>query len=1502
MNSTVELYIGDSRVELSDTPEILYTYLADDLNNPTVVKNSFSKTVTLPGSATNSRVFGQYWSLERRTMGTGPDAGVYFNASRKVPFQLYKDGVLYEQGYVRLDEVRLDPTEYDITLFGGLGDFFYNLSTDDNGNELKLSDLTFKIDDLGFEMNADSVISAWASLSSTEQPANNKWKVINFAPCYNGYPDDFDTSKAIINTDGTSLVTAVREDNTEYSARDGFTLAELPDDMTEWEIRDLRSYLQRPVIRMKDIIEACCDPTNNGGYNVELDPEFFNENNPYWNDTWLTLPMVRDMEYNVEEQILTGGTLTPAPTTGDTSGLMYQDLIFSLGEFGSTIPNSIIVKAGLKVPPGGCAYTSHVWFTGSNSNSYHNGWWCMGSLFVQLIALHNDTVIGASRAYNLTSPVEYNGSMWYGDNGDYEGGYKFTPYLNKGITNVYGSFNVSTGGFNRWDGGGDTELTFTITGLQDTVTDLKVVFQWGASRDKISKFGPNTLFRRSTWDGDVDYRQTFTVPAVGTGIVVKEHNITAYLSASMGRTGTKVTKETLLATEYSPCDYLLSYCKMFGLYFIKDTYSNTIRILTRKNFYYQDDITDITDIVDRSSGVTMTPLTFDSKWVVFRQEADETQYYTNYLNKNGIEYGCRVLDTGYEFNSEKKDLLEDTVIRTCVEGMEKSKWFTSYNNDTVSRPWFASGLRYNLYTLDRQSTYEMTASTTLDGQVLGINEGSGMKYYDAFGRPQFHDADGKPTDGNNVLLFFNGMGSVTRGRSVPLNYMLTDDTASQTFLNNGQPCWLFTNKEYDMTGNRIAYKLNSIPLFGRYHVPADGTVVTDSLDFGTPQEIYTPGMVLKEDVNIYSRYWRRYLEDLYSVDNRKLTVRMKLKGQPSIEMLRKFYWYENCLWRINAINDWNIASEATTQVELIKVQDPENYTIGVPVTQVEISLTSDKYIIPASGGKATLTVTVSEGGWRIIAPPEVSVIPSHGTSSPGTAIATFTANPRQSYRNITITAVADNGQTASINIQQDYAGATKLTASPSHIIASYESIRQWVDFIWQNQGSNAVSGYTKDGDWIIVSHNLDWSRGNVQTNINGGDDMRSGSVTWKAQSGMTAITAIDQLPESMDMAPSGGSIVLEFQGPVEIISSPSWTQCSVSGGTLTITADESTSTRERRGTIRIANASSEAEMGLSQKGGGQPVLSGVFPQNVYMLSTGGTQALNIFLHSTWTSTVSQDGAEIWVHNNPQNGDGITTGTLLILPNTGETRTATVTYKETDSGKEYEVNIVQYGEHIVKSFSLSPSALTFSSGGGYSTVTVNYPGRAGDTVSVTASDGIIYSSISWTGDTGRIGIQVPPNTGESVANLEVKFSSMAGEYTLPVTVWPPEHADTGGETVKIPEGGGDSSSDVDSNVPWTAVTSAGWITVTPSSGTDGYTDITITAQPNTSENPRTGTVEIRSQITDEVLATFEIQQDGVVTPDPELSVEPSRIVIPASGGTGQITVTSNTGWTITGETI
>ena len=55
---------------------------------------------------------------------------------------------------------------------------------------------------------------------------------------------------------------------------------------------DLRWYLQRPVVSVKAFIAAVCDPRNNGGYEVTLDPTFFNAANPYYADAWWTLGMI----------------------------------------------------------------------------------------------------------------------------------------------------------------------------------------------------------------------------------------------------------------------------------------------------------------------------------------------------------------------------------------------------------------------------------------------------------------------------------------------------------------------------------------------------------------------------------------------------------------------------------------------------------------------------------------------------------------------------------------------------------------------------------------------------------------------------------------------------------------------------------------------------------------------------------------------------------------------------------------------------------------------------------------------------------------------------------------------------------------------------------------------------------------------------------------------------------------------------------------------------------
>ena len=59
----LKLYINDRLVEFTADPNVLYTYQTTDMSNPTAVKNSFSKTITIEGTPNNNDIFGHYWNL-----------------------------------------------------------------------------------------------------------------------------------------------------------------------------------------------------------------------------------------------------------------------------------------------------------------------------------------------------------------------------------------------------------------------------------------------------------------------------------------------------------------------------------------------------------------------------------------------------------------------------------------------------------------------------------------------------------------------------------------------------------------------------------------------------------------------------------------------------------------------------------------------------------------------------------------------------------------------------------------------------------------------------------------------------------------------------------------------------------------------------------------------------------------------------------------------------------------------------------------------------------------------------------------------------------------------------------------------------------------------------------------------------------------------------------------------------------------------------------------------
>ena len=341
MKKKISLYIDGKLADLDNQSFILFNYSIEDLTNPAIVKNSFSQQITLNGTPRNNDIFGSLWKSDRYT-ATGS-----FDPMRRTPFAIYDEtNDILESGYIKVDNVirRKKRTEYKVTLYGGLGSFFYSLSYNENGTKKSLADLAFFGNDNPFNItiNANTISEAWEALATGQ--GEGIWDVINFVPCYNGLPQgNFDAKKVWLKASG---VPGVREnaydDGATYYTKAGFTLLSFAEAFTEWEAGDLRSYLQRPVLSALELLNAIRDTRNNGGFKVTIDQTILDGE---VKDAWITLPMIDNtaregIDVTVNKQSLLGGMGSPAEWLLSLAKMLNWKFVFDNGNKAvSIVPN-----------------------------------------------------------------------------------------------------------------------------------------------------------------------------------------------------------------------------------------------------------------------------------------------------------------------------------------------------------------------------------------------------------------------------------------------------------------------------------------------------------------------------------------------------------------------------------------------------------------------------------------------------------------------------------------------------------------------------------------------------------------------------------------------------------------------------------------------------------------------------------------------------------------------------------------------------------------------------------------------------------------------------------------------------------------------------------------------------------------------------------------------------------------------------------------------------------
>jgi hypothetical protein len=357
------LKIDGHTVDFKEDISIKFNYANSDASDPAAVKNAFSYTVKLPGTATNNKIFGDIWKCNRTLVGSNYSMSMSnFNQKKKVPFVLTFDGQLIETGYVKLNKVTSNffMQEYDITLYGGIGDFFYSLQTNLDGSKKSLADLYYgfapmisygsvepvlneeeEASQVLFRWTADNIAASWHYVANMSEPtaATNVANFITAVPCYTGLYEDFSSDEMLINnfirwdnllSDHTvslfdqSLPTGTTEDNVTYTIyqdpnsqyKSSYSKIKFPREINPIEAGDLRATELPIAIKLSKVLDAIAATGNNGGYSVEYSTSITSSN--YWKYGWIMLnkPDFKDVtDYIGDSMSITGayteGMMTP---------------------------------------------------------------------------------------------------------------------------------------------------------------------------------------------------------------------------------------------------------------------------------------------------------------------------------------------------------------------------------------------------------------------------------------------------------------------------------------------------------------------------------------------------------------------------------------------------------------------------------------------------------------------------------------------------------------------------------------------------------------------------------------------------------------------------------------------------------------------------------------------------------------------------------------------------------------------------------------------------------------------------------------------------------------------------------------------------------------------------------------------------------------------------------------------------------------------------------------
>ena len=158
-----ELFIEGYQIDLQGV-EIPLNFSVSDIREPEKRKNTYSKTVRLPGTENNNQAFAWAYNLQRAVLEGAQNISYTFNRKKRASFRLLEDGQTILTGTARLTaaEIRGGKIEYHVLLYAEVTNLFNEIGV----RELRDLDGT----EIEHQYTIENIIASWECGGSGSDP------------------------------------------------------------------------------------------------------------------------------------------------------------------------------------------------------------------------------------------------------------------------------------------------------------------------------------------------------------------------------------------------------------------------------------------------------------------------------------------------------------------------------------------------------------------------------------------------------------------------------------------------------------------------------------------------------------------------------------------------------------------------------------------------------------------------------------------------------------------------------------------------------------------------------------------------------------------------------------------------------------------------------------------------------------------------------------------------------------------------------------------------------------------------------------------------------------------------------------------------------------------------------------------------------------------------------------------------------------------------------------